>query len=227
MSNLEFRYKLIMFEQFVAFLPSILFIIQGSVVTLKYSLISVCFGLIIGIFLAILKVSNRVIFRLFANFYTSIFRGTPLLIQLSLIYFGLPIIGIKLSVFSAGIIAFSLNSGAYVSEIIRAGINSVDKGQFEGAKALGISNVLIMKDIILPQAIRTILPSLVNELINLIKESAIISMIGEMDLTRRAQVVSSETYNFFGPMLVAAVTYYILVFIISIFAKLLEKRLAQ
>ena len=111
-----------MFEQFVAFLPSILFIVLGSVVTLKYSLISVCFGLIIGIFLAILKVSNRVIFRLFANFYTSIFRGTPLLIQLSLIYFGLPIIGIKLSAFSAGIIAFSLNSGAYVSEIIRAGI---------------------------------------------------------------------------------------------------------
>jgi polar amino acid transport system permease protein len=217
-----------MLEQFAVSLPSIIFIIQGSVVTLKYSLIAVCFGLIIGIFLAISKVSKNIILRLFADFYTSIFRGTPLLIQLSLIYFALPmVIGVKLSVFSAGIIAFSLNSGAYVSEIIRAGINSIDKGQFEAARALGIPKVLIIKDIILPQAIRTILPSLVNELINLVKESALISMIGEMDLTRRAQVVSAETYNFFGPMLVAAITYYLLVFIISRLAKWLERSLAQ
>jgi len=217
-----------MFEQFMAFLPSILFIVKGSIVTLKYSIISVCFGLIIGVFLAILKVSKIFMLRLFADFYTSIFRGTPLLIQLSIIYFGLPIvIGVKLGVFSAGIIAFSLNSGAYVSEIIRAGINSVDKGQFEAAKALGIPEALMMKDIILPQAIRTILPSLVNELINLIKESAIISMIGEMDLTKRAQLVSAETFNFFAPMLVAAASYYILILIISKLAKLLEKRLSK
>jgi polar amino acid transport system permease protein len=217
-----------MFEQFAVSIPSIIFIIQGSVVTLKYSLIAVCFGLIIGIFLAISKVSKNIILRLFADFYTSIFRGTPLLIQLSLIYFALPmVIGVKLGVFSAGIIAFSLNSGAYVSEIIRAGINSIDKGQFEAARALGIPKILIIKDIILPQAIRTILPSLVNELINLVKESALISMIGEMDLTRRAQVVSAETYNFFGPMLVAAITYYLLVFIISRLAKWLERSLAQ
>lgn len=215
-----------MLAQLHDYLPSIYFIIQGVIVTLKYSIVSVLLGLIIGSLLAICKVSNSKILRLFANFYTSIFRGTPLLIQLSIIYFALPgLIGLKLSVFVAGVIAFSLNSGAYVSEIIRAGINSVDKGQFEVAKSLAIPDNLMMKDIILPQAIRNILPSLVNELINLIKESAIISMIGEMDLMRRAQLVSAETYSYFVPMLIAACCYYIMVIIISNLAKILEKRL--
>jgi polar amino acid transport system permease protein len=189
--------------------------------------ISVFLGLAIGTILAFLKVIDLKILRFAAHAYTSIFRGTPLLIQLTIIYFGLPgLIGLKLSVFTAGVIAFSLNSGAYVSEIIRAGIESVDRGQVEAAKALGVSPVLRMKDIILPQAFRSILPALVNELINLVKESCLISVIGEMDLMRRAQVVSAETYTFFTPMLTAAATYYVMVLIISSFALLLEKRLA-
>jgi polar amino acid transport system permease protein len=216
-----------MYNDLVAFLPHLYFILKGVAVTLKYSVISVCFGLIIGTILAFLKVIDLKILRLAAHAYTSIFRGTPLLIQLTIIYFGLPgLIGLKLSVFSAGVIAFSLNSGAYVSEIIRAGIESVDKGQVEAAKALGISPILRMKDIILPQAFRSILPALVNELINLVKESCLISVIGEMDLMRRAQVVSAETYTFFTPMLTAAAAYYLMVLIISSFALLLEKRLA-
>lgn len=212
-----------MFEQFLS-TEQVSFIIQGIGVTLAYSLTSVFFGLIIGIFLAILKVGSSRSARLFANSYTSVFRGTPLLIQLSIIYFGLPsLIDIKLSVFAAGVISFSLNSGAYISEIIRAGINSIDKGQFEAARALGIPPGLIMKDIILPQATRVILPSLVNELINMIKESALISVVGGHDLMRRAQVVAAETYSFFVPMLIAAATYYILVMVISIIGKYLEK----
>jgi len=216
-----------MFKQLTDFLPYIYFILEGGLVTLKYSLVSVFFGLMTGIILAILKVHKNLALRLFADGYTSVFRGTPLLIQLSLIYFALPgLIGIKLSVFAAGVIAFSLNSGAYVSEIIRAGINAVDKGQTEAAKALGIPPILIMKDIILPQAIRNILPSLINELINLIKESAIISMIGEMDLMRRAQVVAAETFSYFTPMITAALCYYVMVLLISSLAKIVEKRLA-
>ena len=216
-----------MYDDLVAFLPHLYFILKGVTVTLKYSVISVCFGLIIGTILAFLKVVDLKILRLAAHAYTSIFRGTPLLIQLTIIYFGLPgLIGLKLTVFSAGVIAFSLNSGAYVSEIIRAGIESVDKGQVEAAKALGVSPILRMKDIILPQAFRRILPSLVNELINLVKESCLISVIGEMDLMRRAQVVSAETYTFFTPMLTAAAAYYMMVLIISSFALLLEKRIA-
>ncbi|AFE51483.1 glutamine transport system permease GLNP (glnP) [Rickettsia prowazekii str. Dachau] len=206
--------------------PKILFIIEGTLVTLKYSVIAVILGLVIGMLLAICKVNKNRVLRLFANFYTSIFRGTPLLVQLSIIYFAAPyIINIKFNVFMAGVISFALNSGAYVSEVIRAGINTVDKGQFEAAEALAIPKFLIMKDIILPQAINNIFPSLVNELVNLIKESAIISMLGEMDLMRRAQIVSIETYNYFFPMLIAACCYYILVILISFIAKIIEKKM--
>ena len=204
----------------------IFFIIEGVSVTLQYSILSVFFGLFIGSFLALAKVSNLRVLRISADIYTSIFRGTPLIIQLMIIYNALPqLIGIKLSVFASGIIAFSLNSGAYTSEVIKAGIEAVDKGQFEASKALGIPYRLMMRDIILPQAILKILPSLVNELVNVVKESAIISMIGEMDLMRRAQMVSGETYNYFMPMIVAAVSYYILVMILSKISILVEKRI--
>lgn len=216
-----------MYEDLVAFIPYGIFIVKGVWVTMKYSVISVFFGLFIGSILAFCKVLELSFLRFIAHAYTSVFRGTPVLIQLSIVYFALPsLIGIKLNVFLAGIIAFSLNSGAYISEIIRAGIESVNPGQIEAAKALGISPILRMKDIILPQAFRYILPALVNELINLVKESALISVIGEMDLMRRAQVVSANTFDFFMPMLTAAATYYILVLIISSFAMALERRLA-
>ena len=215
-----------MLEFITKFSPKMLFIAEGTVVTLQYSILSVIFGLMIGVILAICKTSKYTSFRIFADIYTSIFRGTPLLIQLMIVYYGLPIIGIKLTVFVAGVLAFSLNSGAYVSEVIRAGINAVEKGQFEAAKALGIPKYLAMKDIILPQAIRKILPSLINELINLLKESAIISILGEMDLMRRAQVVAAESYSFFTPMITAALCYYILVISFTALAKILEKRLA-
>ncbi len=216
-----------MYEDLVAFWPHFYYIIKGVGVTLQYSIIAVFLGLLIGTLLAVCKTVDNIYLRIFASSYTSIFRGTPMLVQLSIIYWGLPgIMGIKLGVFTSGIIAFSLNSGAYVSEIIKAGINSVDKGQIEAGKALGISPMLRMKDIILPQALRNILPALINELINLIKESALISTIGGMDLMRRAQLVSSETYNYFTPMLTAAAAYYILVMIVSICAKFLERRLA-
>jgi len=216
-----------MYDELAEFMPHFYFIIQGVFVTLKYSVVAVCLGMVIGTALAICKISHIKSLRLFAHSYTSVFRGTPLFIQLTIVYFGLPgLLGIKLSVFTAGVLAFSFNSGAYVSEIIRSGINSVDKGQVEAAKALGITPILRMKDIIIPQAFRSILPALVNELINLVKESVLISVIGEMDLMRRAQVVSAETYTFFTPMLTAAAAYYILVLVISSFAMLLEKRLS-
>lgn len=212
-------------DEYLKFYSKALYIIEGTAVTLKYSLCAAVFGCIIAIILAIFKVSHFKLLRLLADLYTSLFRGTPILIQLSIIYFAMPsIIGIKLPVFTAGVIAFSLNSGAYVSEAIRGGINSIDKGQFEAAKVLSIPKYLMMRDIILPQAIRNILPSLINELINLIKETAIISIIGETDIMRRAQLVSTESLNFFTPMLIAAANYYILVLIIGYIGKIIEKR---
>jgi polar amino acid transport system permease protein len=216
-----------MLDNIIQMWDSIIFIVEGSLITLKYSIISVFFGLIIGTLLAICKTGKYRALKYFSNFYTSIFRGTPLLIQLSIIYFIVPgLFGIKLTVFVAGVLAFSLNSGAYVSEIIRAGIEAVDKGQMEAGKALGIPQYFIMKDIILPQAIRKILPSLINELVNMLKESAIISMLGEADLMRRAQVVAAEKFDYFTPIITAAICYYVLVFIFSWLAVRIEKRLA-
>lgn len=207
-------------------IASIKFIPLGVFITLKYAIISVFLGFVIGVFLAVSKISEIAFLKYFASFYTSIFRGTPLLVQLSLIYFALPeITGIDLSVFAAGVLAFSLNSGAYVSEIIRAGILSIDKGQIEAARSLAIPYNKTIKDIILPQAIRNILPSLVNEMINLLKESAIISVIGEADLMRRAQIIAAEKYSYIEPIIIAAICYYILVLIMTFFAKKIENRL--
>jgi polar amino acid transport system permease protein len=206
--------------------PSLYFISQGILVTLKYSIISVIFGLILGTLLALCKISSNNIVRQLANFYTSVFRGTPLLIQISIIYFGLPsLLGVKISIFIGGVIAFSLNSGAYVSEIIRAGILSIDQGQFEASKALSISRYYMYKDIILPQALRNILPSLVNELIDLLKESSLISILGEMDLMHRAQLVAAQTYQYFTPMCIAGMYYYFLIMFLNYLAKILERKL--
>lgn len=204
----------------------VIYILKGIFVTLQYSIISVFFGFLIGIFITLLKVSPNKALKFIGNFYTSIFRGTPLMIQLSIIYFATPqLFGIKFSPFFAGVLAFSLNSGAYVSEIIRGGIESIDEGQYLAAKALGIPYFYTMKDIILPQVLPRIFPSLINELVNLVKESAIISIIGEVDLMRRAQFVAASTYNYFTPMLAAALGYYIIVLLFSYIASIFEKRL--
>lgn len=207
-------------------MQSFLYIIQGSIVTLSYALISVILGFILGSLLALCKISHSTTLKYFANAYTSIFRGTPVLIQLIFIYFAVPgFIGYTLPVFVAGIITFSLNSAAYVSEIIRAGIQSIDKGQFEASQALGVSYWQMMWDIIFPQAIRNILPSLINEAANLLKESAIISVIGGADLMRRAQVVAAEEYSYFEPLITAALCYYILVIVFTSLGSILEKKL--
>lgn len=203
------------------------FVAQGMVTTLKYTLISACGGILIGLALGLLKAGTFLPGKRIAEFYTSVFRGTPMLVQLSLVYFGAPsLFHYKISPLAAGVIAFSLNSGAYVSEIIRAGILGIDKGQYEAAKALDIPYFRMMKDIVLPQAIRNILPALVNEVVNLLKETALVSTLGEEDIMRRAQVVAAETYSYFEPLLIAAVCYYVLVLILNAIAKKLERSLA-
>jgi His/Glu/Gln/Arg/opine family amino acid ABC transporter permease subunit len=207
-------------------LKSILFIAEGVKITLIYSALSIIFGLMIGSLLAAANLSPNRLFNKLSILYVSVFRGTPLLLQLSLIYFAVPIVtGFQFSAFAAGILAFSLNSGAYVSEIIRSGILSIDKGQAEAAAALGCSSRMVMLDIILPQAFRRILPALVNEIVNLTKESAIISVIGESDLMRRAQLVAAEKYDYLTPLLIAGVCYYILVSCLTFLAYKLENKL--
>ncbi len=181
-----------------------------------------------GFVLALFKLGKWRGLRWFSSVYTSIFRGTPLLVQLTLIYFATPqLTGYRISAFEAGVLTFSLNSGAYISEIIRAGIAAVDRGQMESALALGLSYSQAMRGIILPQAIKNILPALVNEVVDLVKESSLISVIGEADLLRRAQIVAAEKYVYFEPLLVAATMYYCIVMILSIAAKVLEVRLRR
>lgn len=202
------------------------YIIRGVEVTLEYSVLSVIFGLIIGAVIAFLKMSSYVPLKIFATFYISLIRGTPLLLQLSIVYFAIPsIFGCRVSPFLAGVIAFSINSSAYIAEIVRAGISAVDKGQFEAALVLKIPYFNMMKDIILPQAFRNMLPALVNECSTLIKESSMIAIIGEADLMRRAQIIAAEQYTYFEPLLVAAACYYILVLILNHCANRLEASL--
>jgi polar amino acid transport system permease protein len=204
---------------------SIYFIASGAFITLKYSILSVLFGMILGIVVALMRVTQNCFLRGIAELYVSIIRGTPLLVQLSVFYLAMPsIIGADISVFAAGIAAFSINSGAYLSVHIYAGIKGVDRGQVEAAKALGIPYYRMMRDIILPQAFVKILPSLVNEMINMVKESSIIAIFGEMDLMRRAQVIAAEQYQYMIPLLVAGLCYYIIVTLLSFLAGKIEEK---
>lgn len=205
---------------------SFIYIIEGAWVSLQYAVVSIILGLVIGVILSLFKLGPYALLRWFGTLYVSIFRGTPLLVQVSLVYFVTPTAtGYDITAFEAGVMALSLNSAAYITEVIRAGIQAVDKGQFEAAKALGLPYNLIMKDIILPQALRNILPALANEVVNLLKETAIISTIGGYDIMRRAQLVIAEKYTYFMPLLTAALCYYVMVVIFSSLAKYLEYRL--
>ncbi|OLO42808.1 arginine ABC transporter permease [Alkalihalophilus pseudofirmus] len=208
--------------------PSIPFIMGGIWVTLKFVSVSLIIGLVLGTFLAILKIGKVKLLVILSDIYTSIFRGTPLILQLSIIYFATPqLIDYNISAYEAGVLTFGLNSAAYISEIIRAGIQAVDKGQKEAAEALGIPYNQMMLKIILPQAFRNILPALFNEFITLTKESAIVSVIGVMDILRRSQVVASNTFAYFEPLLIAGVIYYVLVMALTLLGKLLERRLKR
>jgi arginine/lysine/histidine transport system permease protein len=163
-----------------------------------------------------------------ADAYTSVFRGTPLVLQLLIIYFGLPqIIGFEIDAYPAAVLAFGLNSAAYISEIIRAGILAVDKGQREASLALGIPYKRMMKDIILPQAMKNILPALMNEFITLTKESAVVTVIGAMDIMRRAYIVGGQTYRYFEPLILAGLIYYIMVIGLTLLGKAVERRMRK
>lgn len=211
---------------FDAILPSLPYILGGVGVTLKFTLMSLVCGLPLGIGLALAKISKRKSLQVFARVYTSVFRGTPLLVQLGLIFFATPqLTGYPITAFEAGVLTFSLNSAAYSSEIIRAGIQAIDQGQWEAAQVLGLSYRQALISVVLPQAVRNILPALVNEMVDLLKESALVSTIGEADLLRRAQVVAGEKYLYFEPLIIAAIGYYIMVLIVSTLARHLERKL--
>jgi arginine/lysine/histidine transport system permease protein len=213
---------------FSRIVPDIPYLLQGIGVTLSFTLVSALIGFTWGTVLSIFKISAFKPLRWFADFYTSIFRGTPLILQLSLIYFATPqLIGYPIAPFEAGIITFSLNSAAYSSETIRGGIMAVDRGQREAAMTLGVKYPLMMWDIILPQAFKNILPSMVNEGIALLKDSSLVSVIGVEDLMRRGTIVTTTKYVYFEPYIVVGIIYYVMIISFTWLAERFERRMRR
>lgn len=184
------------------------YLLQGAILTLIFSASSEFFGIIIGLFLAILRVMRVKIFSFLALCYIDFFRGTPLLIQIIFTYYALPYIGVNLPAPIAGVMALALNSGAYASEIFRAGIESIERGQMEAARSLGMNYYLAMRYVILPQTIRRLLPPLTNEFIALIKDSSLLSVIAVAELLRVAK--ESMTWKLNPTSLTAAALLYLL-----------------
>ena len=201
-------------------------LLAGAAITVEITAMSVTFGLLIGCMIGIARLCSIKPLRYFANVYVDFIRGTPLLVQIFLVYFALPnIIGSRVDPFVAAISACSINSGAYVAEIFRSGIMSIDNGQFEAARSLGLNYRQTMIQVILPQAFKNVLPALVNEFIVLIKETSIIGYIGMMDLTKGAMLIQSRTYNAFWPLMAAAAIYLVIVGILTWGMNKLERRL--
>lgn len=202
---------------------SFIFIGNGIFVTLQLLVAGISIGAFLGLLLAVANYKG--IARFFINRYVSVLRGTPLILQLSFIYFALPgLTGFSLSVVASGIIAFGLNSSAYLAEIFRAGIDSIPKGQFEAAQTLRVSHYAMWKDIILPQVVKNILPAMTNEVITLLKETALISTIGGMDIMRSSQTVAAEQFTYFIPLCIAGLYYYMLVLLIEYVGKIIERK---
>lgn len=210
---------------------------DGLIVTLLISAFVVMFGTILGTLIALAKLSSVKILRWLANVYIEVFRGTPMLVQIMIGFqvlgkmplpeFQLGILTEDLSRLVPGIIVLSMNSGAYVAEIVRSGINAVPKGQTEAAYSLGIRPNQTMMKVILPQAIRNILPALGNEFVTIIKDSSLLATIGVMELYNGAQTTSSTTYQSLSPWLLVAVYYFVVTFITSRLINLLEKKLGK
>jgi len=204
------------------------YIFKGVYVTLLFTLVSALLGLFWGTILSLFKISSLAPLRWFATAYTSVFRGTPLLVQLTLIYYATPqLFNIEIPALLAAGLAFGLNSAAYLSETIRGGIMAVDKGQREAAIALGVPYRKMMVRIIFPQALRNILPALVNEFVALLKESSLVSVIGVSELMRRSDVVRASTFRAFEALLLVAAIYYVLVLVLTSLARMLERRLRR
>ncbi|EVF14167.1 amino acid ABC transporter, permease/substrate-binding protein [Staphylococcus aureus KINW6002] len=202
------------------------FFLKGIKITILISLIGVALGSILGAFVALMKLSKIKIISWIASIYIEILRGTPMLVQVFIVFFGITAaLGLDISALVCGTIALVINSSAYIAEIIRAGINAVDKGQMEAARSLGLNYRQTMKSVIMPQAIINILPALGNEFVTLIKESSIVSTIGVGEIMFNAQVVQGISFDPFTPLLVAAALYFVLTFVLTRIMNMIEGRL--
>lgn len=200
-------------------------LLLGAAVTIEITVVSVAVGFIIGLVVGVARISQIKILRIIAAIYADCIRGTPLLVQIFLIYFALPMVtGHRIEPFFAAVMACGINSGAYVSEIFRAGIQSIDPGQMEAGRSLGLSWWQTMLYVILPQAVKNILPPLGNEFIAMLKDSSLVSVIGFEELTRRGQLIIAQTYGSFEIWLTVAALYLAMTLAISRLVAYLERR---
>ena len=205
--------------------------LEGLKTTVLVTLLALCIGVVLGFLIAIIRTTHEQtgklkLLNLLAKIYLTVIRGTPSMIQI-LIFYSVVFASVNLNNIIIGGIAFGINSGAYVAEIVRSGIMSIDKGQTEAGRSLGLSAVQTLWLIIMPQAFKNVLPALINELIVLLKETAIIGYIGTTDITKAATLVQSRTYSAFVPLISAAVFYLVLVMLLTHFMGKLERRLRK
>ncbi|MCI6087635.1 MAG: amino acid ABC transporter permease [Absicoccus porci] len=212
---------------------NMLYLFRGALLSLLIAAISLLIGLLLGILGASGKRSKHAVPKAIANFYVEVIRGTPLLLQILIIFSVIPSIYtaftgkvLRINVYMIGIIAMSINSGAYQTELIRSGINGVDRGQWEACETLGLTNKQMMRFVILPQAFKRIVPPVISEFITLIKDSSLISTIGAVELLKGAQVIGTEYYDVMSPYVLAACFYLIMTISISFLGRYVEKRLS-
>ena len=207
---------------FVKHLPTFL---NALGITLQVTIASLIIASVLGIVFGLFKISKIKPLVWIANIYISIIRGTPLLVQILFIYFGIPMVfGFTWKLKTAGIVIMSINAGAYMTELVRGGIESVDKGQVEAARSLGLSYGQSMRKVILPQALRTMLPSIINQFIVTLKDTSLLSVIGLRELTQNTKIIVANNMEAFTMYFIVAVYYWVIVNILTLIANAIEKR---
>jgi His/Glu/Gln/Arg/opine family amino acid ABC transporter permease subunit len=201
------------------------FFAAGALITVEVTFCGLLLGLVLGVVIAMMNLSHVWAFNLFGRLYTWVVRGTPLLVQIFIIYAGLPQIGIQFNAFTSGVLALGINSGAYIAEIVRAGIQSIDVGQMEAAESLGMRYGMAMRRIIFPQAYRRLLPPLVNEFVALLKDSSLVSMMALAELLRVGQQIQAATLLPMQSYVMVALFYLFMTTIIVFVASRVERRL--
>lgn len=217
-------------SEFILLFKSIPFLLQGALVTIQIALVSIVVGLCGGVLIGILNCRklNFYYTSFIINGFVSVVRGTPLFIQLLIVYYALPeILGISLSPFMAGVVALGINSTAYISEIVRGGINSISDGQWDAAYVLGLKPSKTLKEVVLPQMFKNTLPSLTNELITLVKETSILMVIGVSELTKVSKDIVARELDPMTIYLAAALFYWVITYTLSIFAQSKQTRWSQ
>ncbi|GBF74293.1 hypothetical protein PA598K_02629 [Paenibacillus sp. 598K] len=195
--------------------------------TLQLSAVGVILGTILGVLFALMRISTITPLKFLASAYIEIIRGTPMVVQILIIHYGLTTVGINLPAFMSGVVALTINSSAYMAEVFRAGIQAIDKGQFEAARSLGMTRTMTMRHVVLPQAFRNMLPAIGNEFIIIIKDSSLVSFIGIGELMYTARIFQGSLYLPLEPLLVIAVIYFIMTFTLSNLLQALERKLKK